>query len=137
MVGNKATSPPRTSSPMTINHQDSTLAAIPKVVRLEFTRFKGENPSSWVYKVHQFLQLYNTPPNQKILLAAYHMEDEALVWFQDAEESGQFTSWEAFVRALHVRFGALTNDDLMETLTRLRQVSLVAIYKGQFEALSN
>ena len=44
------------------------------------------------------------------------MEDEALVWFQDAEESEQFTSWEAFVKALHVEFGALAYDDPMETL---------------------
>ena len=99
-------SPPRTSSPIVTNpQQDSTM--IPKAVRLEFPRFKGENPSSWVYKANQFFHLYNTPVNQKILLASYHMEDEALIWFQDAEEAGLFTSWEAFVRALYVRFGFL------------------------------
>ncbi|KAK9984354.1 hypothetical protein SO802_033879 [Lithocarpus litseifolius] len=65
------------------------------------------------------------------------MEEEALIWFQEAKEAGQFTSWEAFVRALHIRFGANTYDDPMETLTRLRQVSSVALYKGQFEASSN
>lgn len=27
-------------------------------------------------------QLYSTPPNQKILLASFHMEEEALVWFR-------------------------------------------------------
>ena len=43
------------------NHQDSALAAIPKAVRLEFSRFKGENPLGWVYKANQFFQLYNTP----------------------------------------------------------------------------
>ena len=59
-VGNgwqqRATSPSRISSPMTTNHQDSTMAAILKAVRLEFSRFKGENTSGWVYKVHQFFQ---------------------------------------------------------------------------------
>ena len=65
------------------------------------------------------------------------MEDETLIWFQDAEETGQFTSWEGFVRALHTRFGALAYDDLMEALTKLRQVSSVSNYKAQFEALSN
>ena len=44
------------------------------------------------------------------------MEDEALIWFQDAEEIGQFISWEAFVRALHTRFWALAYNDLMEAL---------------------
>ena len=51
-----ATSPPRTSSLMMANQQDSTLAAIPKVVRLEFPRFKGENLSSWVYKANHQLE---------------------------------------------------------------------------------
>ena len=106
-------------------------------MKLEFPKFRDENPSGWVYKAHQFFQLYNTPPNQKILLASYHMEEEALIWFQEAEEVGQFTSWEAFVRALNIRFGAIAYDDPMETLTRLRQVGSVALYKGQFEALSN
>ena len=110
---------------------------IPKAVRLEFLRFKGENPSGWVYKDNQFFHLYNTPVNQKILLASYHMEDEALIWFQDVEEAGLFTSWVAFVRALHMRFGSSSYDDPMETLTKLKQVGSVYAYKGQFEALSN
>ena len=78
-----------------------------------------------MYKAYQLFQLYNTPPNQKILLASYHMEEEALIWFQEVEEASQFTSWEAFVRALHIRFGATAYDDPMETLTRLRQVGSV------------
>ena len=117
----------RLSFPSGSNQQESVLTVIPKAVRLEFHKFKGENPLRWVFKFHQFFQLYNTPPNQKIWLASYHTEDEALVWFQDAEESRQFMSWEAFVRALHVRFGASAYDD---PLTRLRQVSSIAIYEG-------
>lgn len=65
------------------------------------------------------------------------MEDEALTWFQDAEETGRFTSWEAFVRALHTKFGTSAYDDSMEALTKLRRVSSVSSYKAQFEALSN
>ena len=106
-------------------------------MKLEFPWFRGENPSSWVYKAHQFFRLYGTPPNQKILLASYHVEEKALIWFQEAEEASQFTSWEAFMRSLHVRFGTSAYDDPMETLTRLRKVGSVAVYKGQFEALSN
>ena len=41
------------------------------------------------------------------------------------------------MRALHIRFGALAYDDLMEALTKLRQVNSVSSYKAPFEALSN
>ena len=57
--------------------------------------------------------------------------------WQQRSSWDQFTSWEAFVKALHARFGTTAYDDPMETLTRLRQVNSVAVYKGQFEALSN
>ena len=65
------------------------------------------------------------------------MEDEALVCFQDAKDTGQFTSWEAFVRSLHTRFGISTYNDPMKALTKLRQVSSVPQYKRQFEALAD
>ena len=61
--------------------------------------------------------------------------EEALVWFQDADESSLFTSWEPFVRALQIRFGSTAYNDPIETFTRLRQTS--AQYKAQFKALSN
>ena len=70
-------------------------------------------------------------------MASYHMEREALIWFQDTENSGLFTDWEAFVKAVHVRFGATSYDDPMESFTRLKQTSSVLAYKGQFEAISN
>ncbi|XP_023907750.1 uncharacterized protein LOC112019466 [Quercus suber] len=69
--------------------------------------------------------------------ASYLMEGEALIWFQDAENSGLFSDWEAFVKAVHVRFGATSYDDPMESLTRLKQASSVIAYGGQFEAISN
>lgn len=41
------------------------------------------------------------------------------------------------MRALYLRFCPTAYDDPMEILNRLRQVSSVATYKGQFEALSS
>lgn len=61
------------------------------------------------------------------MLALFHMDGEALIWFQDNEETGVFSNWESLVQNLHVRFGSNSYDDPMETLTRLRQTSSVAI----------
>ena len=70
-------------------------------------------------------------------MASYHMEGEALIWFQDAENSSLFIDWEAFAKAMHVRFGATSYDDPMESIRRLKQTSSVLAYKGQFKAISN
>ncbi|KAF5471876.1 hypothetical protein F2P56_008640 [Juglans regia] len=106
-------------------------------VRWDFPHFNGDNPAGWVFKATQYLEFHQTPPAQRLLMASYNMEGEALVWYQDAAESRQFTSWETFVRALLLRFGPTAYDDPMEALTRLKQTSSVAMYKAQFEALSN
>jgi hypothetical protein len=49
------------------------------------------------YKVNQFFDYYQTPLYQRVRMASFHMEGEVLVWFQDADEVGQFPTWEAFL----------------------------------------
>ena len=53
-------------------------------------------------------------------MALYHLDGEALIWFQNVEQAGGFTSWDVFVKALQTRFGGTTYDDPMEALTRLK-----------------
>ena len=52
------------SSPV-VGAQSDSMLAMPKVVKLEFPRFRGDNPLGWVYKANRFFHLYNTPTNQK------------------------------------------------------------------------
>jgi hypothetical protein len=89
------------------------------------------------YKADQFFDYYQIPENQRVRLASFYMEGDALIWFQDGEDSGLFPYWDAFVRELHIRFGPLAYDDPMEAMMRLKQTSIVAVYKTQFESLSN
>ncbi|XP_035546666.1 uncharacterized protein LOC118348677 [Juglans regia] len=70
-------------------------------------------------------------------MASYHMEGDALVWFQNVVGGGLCHDWEAFSRALMLRFGPTAYDDPMEALTRLKQTSTVASYMNQFEVLAN
>lgn len=73
----------------------------------------------------------------RIPIASFYMEGEALIWFQDADYSGLISTWDSFAKACLVRFGPTTYDDPMGSLTQLRQSHFVAVYKAQFEALSN
>jgi hypothetical protein len=70
-------------------------------------------------------------------LASFHLEGETLIWFQDAEGSAQVNTWDSFCKSSMTRFGPTAYDDPMEAMTRLRQTSTVAVYKAQFEELSN
>ena len=101
-------------------HVNSSVLTLSRPMTLEFPRFFGEDPVSWVYKANQYFKYYNTPIGEKLILASFHMEGEALIWFQDSEEEEIFVDWESLVQALHIKFGATTYDDPMETMTRLR-----------------
>jgi hypothetical protein len=89
-----------------------------RAVRLDFPCFDGDNLSAWTYKVNQFFDYYHTPLYQCIRMASFHMEGEALVWFQDTDEAGQFPTWEAFTQALLTHFGS-AYDDPIESLVKL------------------
>ena len=106
-------------------------------LRLEFPRFQGKDPTCWIYRDNQFFSYHNTPNHHKVLMASYYLDCEALIWFQQAEQARGFASQEVFVQALQTRFGTTTYDDPMEALTRLKQVTSVVAYKGNFEILSN
>ena len=71
------------------------------------------------------------------MLASFHMEGEAMIWFQESEETGVFYDWESLVQAMQVRFGTTAYDDPLEMLAWLRIIATVAMYKAQFEVLSN
>ena len=70
-------------------------------------------------------------------MASFHMDGDALVWFQDCEATSVVLAWESSVEALLTRFGSSAYKDPMEALTRLQQTRNVVNYKGHFETLSN
>lgn len=45
--------------------------------------------------------------------------------------------WDVFVKAILLRFGVISYDDPMKSLTRLRQIDSMEEYKVKFEVLSN
>ena len=76
---------------------NSSTMAMARMMRLEFPRFFGEDLASWVYKANQYFKYYSTPVTEKLMLASFHMDGEALIWFQDSEEVGLFVDWESLV----------------------------------------
>lgn len=104
-------------------------------VCLDFPHFDGENTMGWIFKVNQYFEYHQTSP-RCLFMVSYHMDGEALVWYQDAVESRLFNNWDAFIRALQVRFGPTAYKDPMEALTRLKSTSTLVIYKAHFKSLN-
>jgi len=110
--------------------------SLPKVAKLNFPKFDGtEDPTSWVCRVEQFFEFQETAEEDKVALAAFHLEGEAQLWYQLFKETEEGASWEQLKEGLHVRYGPTQFDDFFGDLTKLRQTGTVREYQGQYELL--
>lgn len=73
-------------------------------IKLEIPRFDGKDALSWMFKIKQFFYFHCTPEAQRLHITSLYMEGEALTWFQWMDSNGLLHSWQAFLRALEIRF---------------------------------
>ena len=95
-LGSDETRPQSSHEPLSPIHNSSTVS-FAKPVKLDFPRFSCEDPASWVYKANQYFGYYQTPAAERLMVASFHMDQEAPIWFQDAKEAGVFCNWEGMV----------------------------------------
>ena len=112
-----------------------------KSAKLEFPCFSGDDPTEWFNRVEQFFDYQSTAENQKVPMAAYHLEGEANQWWQwlrrTLKEEGHVISWEKFEEELWARFGPSGCEDFDEALSRIKQLGTLRDYQREFEKLGN
>jgi hypothetical protein len=110
--------------------------SFPKVAKLNFPKFDGsEDPISWVCRAEQFFEFQGTAKEDKVGLAAYHLEGEEQLLYQLFKESEEQVSCETLKNGLHVRYGETQFDDFFGDLTKLCQTGTVREYQGEYERL--
>jgi hypothetical protein len=109
---------------------------VPKFAKLNFPRYNGsEDPTSWICQAEQFFEYQNTAEEEKVSLAAFHLEGEAQLWYQLFKEGEAALEWEVLKEGLHVRYGPTQFDDFFGDLTKLRQTGTVRDYQSEYERL--
>lgn len=106
-------------------------------LKLDIPRFNGTNPLRWIFKITQFFEFHRTPEKQRLCIASFYMEGEALAWFQWMYFNNQILSWQAFLHSLETRFAPSIYEDPIGALFKLSQTSTVAANQAQFESLVN
>ncbi|KAA8544487.1 hypothetical protein F0562_022473 [Nyssa sinensis] len=108
----------------------------PKFVKLDFPRFNGEeDTTSWVCRVEQFFQFHQTPEEERVALASFHLEGDAQLWYQLLKQDGGVMTWQEFCDGLHARYGPSQFQDFFGELIKLQQVGSVRDYQTRFEKL--
>ncbi|KAJ7015042.1 hypothetical protein NC653_004358 [Populus alba x Populus x berolinensis] len=77
-------------------------------LKLNFSKFSGEDPIRWIYKFEQYFEYNNGP-----------------------------LTWEEFTKTILRRFGPTNFEDPSKALSRLRQTTTIAAYQEEFEKLSH
>ncbi|KAL0399243.1 UNVERIFIED_CONTAM: Retrovirus-related Pol polyprotein from transposon.6 [Sesamum radiatum] len=108
-----------------------------KPPKLLLPSFDGTAPLDWLFQADQFFSFYQVPPVQRLPMVSFYMQGEALSWFKWMHSNHQLSSWDAFVRALELRFGPSSFDNHQAALFKLRQRGSVADFQAEFERLCN
>ncbi|XP_058725452.1 uncharacterized protein LOC131596726 [Vicia villosa] len=106
-------------------------------MKLDIPRFNGTDPLGWIFKINQFFDYHMTPEDQRLRIASFYMEGEALGWFQWMHSNNMLLSWSAFLQAIESRFAPSLYKDPKGALFKLCQTSSVKEYQAQFESLAN
>jgi hypothetical protein len=106
-------------------------------IKLDIPRFDGTEALGWIFKINQFFDFHRTPEDQRLNIASFYMEGEALSWYQWMHSNGSLHSWAAFLHALELCFAPSQFDDPKGALFKLCQTTTVNDYQKSFEALAN
>ncbi|WKA06770.1 hypothetical protein VitviT2T_024654 [Vitis vinifera] len=108
------------------NQNGSRQIVSSKSAKLEFPRLSGDDPTEGFNRVEQFFDYQGTAENQKVPMAAYHLEGEANQWWQwlykTLKEERHVISWGKFEEELWALFGPSRCEDFDEALSRIKQL---------------
>lgn len=110
---------------------------LPPRMKLDVPKFDGTDAMGWIFKINQFFDFHQTLEEDRLTVASFYMEGQALSWYQWMHRNQQITSWYGFLQALETRFAPSYYDDPSSTLFKLTQRSSVNQYLNEFERLAN
>ncbi|KAL5581131.1 hypothetical protein UlMin_013573 [Ulmus minor] len=60
---------------------------VPKTLKIDFPRYDGrDDPTMWLCKAEKYFTRHEITDFDKVLLASFHLEGDAQLWFQILEE---------------------------------------------------
>ncbi|KAL5844111.1 hypothetical protein ACOSQ4_010069 [Xanthoceras sorbifolium] len=122
-------------APLSLNFSEA--APQMKSMRLDVPRFSGANPTAWVSRIQRYFDYYNTPDPQRLIIASFHLDGDALDWFDWMSKNHLIFRWHEFLLVIEKHFGPSEYEDHFGKLSKLVQTNALSDYQHQFEHLAN
>ncbi|KAK2980948.1 hypothetical protein RJ640_025097 [Escallonia rubra] len=107
----------------------------PKLPKVEFPKFCGEDSYGWVRKAKRYVEFHPMDEAYKVNFASVHFEGQAEHWFGTYIKAKGRVHWGEFVRDLNSRFAKLFKESVIGEFHKLRQLGSVELYYNEFETL--
>ena len=104
-----------------------------KLPRLDFPRFKGDNPKIWKENCEKYFSMYSVPVHLWVPFATLNFSDNAALWLQTYETQYGVSSWPDLCVAVDQKYGRDLYQNYMRDLLAIRQTSSVLEYAERFE----
>ncbi|VFR02783.1 unnamed protein product [Cuscuta campestris] len=72
--------------------------------KVEFPKFNGGDPRGWVLKAEKYFRYYGTSEEDKVEIAAMHLEGDALDLFSWINAERTLLYWEEFIKIIEEHF---------------------------------
>jgi hypothetical protein len=110
-------------------------------MKMEFPKFRGDDPIIWLDRSAQFFEYQATAEEQKVTLAAFYLDGEANQWWKWVKRIYQAED-RPITRAilekeLLARFGPTEFEDYDKALSCVKQKGSLREYQKEFEKLAN
>ncbi|KAL6640841.1 hypothetical protein ACP70R_021964 [Stipagrostis hirtigluma subsp. patula] len=111
-------------------------AAAAAAALINFPHYDGEaDPLTWINKCESYFRGMRTMPEEKVWLAALHLEGAAAEWYYALERDFGIVSWARFVEYINLRFSPPIRANALAELKDLRRTGSVEEYQRQFLTL--
>ncbi|CAO2161375.1 unnamed protein product [Urochloa humidicola] len=108
----------------------------PKPGKLDFPKYSGkDDPLPFLNRCEAYFQLGRIMEEEKVLMAALHLEDMAQLWYMRVSQEEGTPSWRRFAELLNLRFGPPLRSHPLGELTTCRRTGTVAEYQDRFLGL--
>ncbi|KAK6150015.1 hypothetical protein DH2020_017540 [Rehmannia glutinosa] len=112
------------------------MQVISPLPRIDFARFDGSNPRSWILKCNGYFKLIpNIPDAQKVTLASMHFDGKAASRFQNYSSKCAGQSWNQFLEIVSAGFEELKEIKIIAEFNKLKQPGSYVEYVEKFEEL--
>nr|KYP51307.1 hypothetical protein KK1_026863 [Cajanus cajan] len=99
--------------------------------KLNLLPFDGSAPLDWLFQADQYFMFYQVPWDQRVPIAAFYMQGDALSWFKWMFHNNQLGDWTSFARALEIRFDPSSYKNHQGELLKLQIQNEIALFQPQ------